>query len=65
MEPAIKVITVVKEGVGNRKKQRKSNVRENCRGEFATDNQKKGFTKNINPTGPDGRPLTCKLCGSY
>ena len=35
------------------------------RGEFATGNRSKGFTKNINPTGPDGRPLKCKSCGSF
>ena len=43
----------------------KFNLRENQRVEFATENQKKGLVKNINPTGPDGRLLTCKSCGSF
>ncbi|XP_053390667.1 uncharacterized protein LOC128553511 [Mercenaria mercenaria] len=48
-----------------RGKQGNYNSRDNQRGEFATENEKKGLIKKINPKGPDGRPLICKSCGSY
>ncbi|KAH3816147.1 hypothetical protein DPMN_117656 [Dreissena polymorpha] len=41
------------------------NMRDNQRGEFSTDSCKNGYTKNINPTGQDGKPLTGKSCGSF
>lgn len=40
-----------------------SHLRENRTGE--PDKKNKGLTKKINPTGPDGRLLTCKSCGSF
>lgn len=40
-------------------------MRMSQRGEFATENQKRGLTVNNYPTRPDGRPLTCKSCGSF
>jgi len=54
-----------REGSWKRRQQGKASMRENYRGKFATENRKNGLTKNINPAGPEGRPLTCKSCGSY
>ena len=52
---------------GGWKRQKHSMRRENQRREFVTENKKKGLSlkKNINPIGPNGRPLTCRSCRSY